>query len=230
MAKTVKVRVQTKTYEPKIHKEILKRKDYLVHDEGDLCKEGDIVRIQQIPKISARKYFAIAEIKVNRGQQFAQYEELARNKVKQEEEQKLQDFVDQKNQFTSIVTQIEDLRKLDQIANRAQSAEDSGARQALLAEINDIKTKYSIDSWPSTKPILPLEINHQEHELTEMEKRRANISTILDKLMAEEHSEKRTEILAQVSTTPADQLKKHTVKNLLRKYVMNPNNECPVAY
>jgi small subunit ribosomal protein S17 len=230
MAKTVKVRVQTKTYESKIHKEILKRKDYLVHDEGNLCKEGDIVRIQQIPKISARKYFAIAEIKVNRGQQFAQYEELARNKVRDEQQEKLQQFIDQKNQFSSVVSQIEDLRKLDQIATRVQTAEDSGARQTLLDEINEIKTKYGIESWPSTTTILPLEINQQEQQLTEMDRRRVHISTILDTLMAEEHKDKRTEILARVSTVPPDQLKKHTMKNLLRKYVMNPNNECPVAF
>ena len=38
------------------------RKDYLVHDEGELCKTGDIVRIEACRPISARKHFALAEI------------------------------------------------------------------------------------------------------------------------------------------------------------------------
>lgn len=68
MAKTVKVRVQGKVFDKRIGKEILTRKDFLVHDEGDICKEGDLVRIESIPKRSKRKAFAIAEIKVNKGQ------------------------------------------------------------------------------------------------------------------------------------------------------------------
>ena len=76
--KTVKVRVQGRVYDKRVDKEILTRKDYLVHDEGSICKEGDIVRIESIPKISKRKAFAIAEIKVNKGQQFAAYEEMAK--------------------------------------------------------------------------------------------------------------------------------------------------------
>ena len=81
MTKTVKVRVQGRVYDKRVDKEILTRKDYLVHDEGSICKEGDIVRIESIPKISKRKAFAIAEIKVNKGQQFAAYEEMAKNKL-----------------------------------------------------------------------------------------------------------------------------------------------------
>jgi len=38
------------------------RKDYLVHDEGELCSMGDIVRIEACRPLSARKHFAIAEI------------------------------------------------------------------------------------------------------------------------------------------------------------------------
>ena len=95
MLKTVKVRVQTKAYDTKVHKEVIKRKDYLVHDEGNLCKEGDIVRIQAIPKISARKYFAIADIKINKGQQFALYESLAKEKVAKEATEKIEQFLEE---------------------------------------------------------------------------------------------------------------------------------------
>ena len=38
------------------------RKNYLVHDEGELCSAGDIVRIEACRPISAKKHFALAEI------------------------------------------------------------------------------------------------------------------------------------------------------------------------
>lgn len=56
MTKTVKVRVQGRVYDKRVDKEILTRKDYLVHDEGSICKEGDIVRIESIPKISKKSF------------------------------------------------------------------------------------------------------------------------------------------------------------------------------
>jgi hypothetical protein len=38
------------------------RKNYLVHDEGELCSTGDVVRIEACRPISTRKHFALAEI------------------------------------------------------------------------------------------------------------------------------------------------------------------------
>lgn len=229
MAKTVKVRVQTKGYDKKIHKEVLKRKDYLVHDEGNLCKEGDVVRIEAIPRISTRKTFAVAEIKVNKGQQFALYETMAKEKVEAEEQQKLEDFVAQRQQFESVVTQIQDLRKLDQIASsfHATAAED---RQKMVDEIEAIKKKYDIKSWPSTEAPLLLEINVAEHELSEIETRKANFGAIYDKLMTDEYAQERTRILSELTKSPVDTLAKHTQKNILRKYILNPKNDVPVEY
>ena len=37
-------------------------KNYFAHDENEICKLGDVVRIQQCVKISSKKYFAVAEI------------------------------------------------------------------------------------------------------------------------------------------------------------------------
>ena len=42
------------------------RKNYLVHDEGELCSTGDVVRIEACRPISARKHFALAEILLRR--------------------------------------------------------------------------------------------------------------------------------------------------------------------
>ncbi|CUM65107.1 uncharacterized protein PRCAT00002733001 [Priceomyces carsonii] len=228
MTKTVKVRVQTKAYDNRVHKEIIKRKDYLVHDEGNLCKEGDIVRIEAIPKISARKYFAIAEIKVNKGQQFALYETLAKEKVSNEEQKKVEEFIEKRNDFEKVINKVEDLRKLDQIT-RSLLADPSADRQFLLNEINSIKEKYGIKSWPSTEPVLKLEINESAKDLSNLENRIANIKPILERLMSDEFTSFREDVLSKMSKTPVQELKPHTQKNILRKFVLNPKNECPVA-
>lgn len=228
MLKTVKVRVQTKAYDTKVHKEVIKRKDYLVHDEGNLCKEGDIVRIEAIPKISARKYFAIAEMKVNKGQQFALYESLAKEKAAKEETDKIRQFLERGKEFESTITQVEDLKILDKLSNTFQS-DPKADRDSLLNEINTIKQKYNIKSWPSTDPVLKLEINETSKDLSIFQNRLDNIKTILDKLMSVEYNSHREQILAGISKTPVEELKPYTQKNILRKFVLDPKNDCPVS-
>ncbi|KAG7193966.1 37S ribosomal protein S17 mitochondrial [Scheffersomyces spartinae] len=231
MSKTVKVRVQTKTYNKKIHKEVLKRKDYLVHDQGEICREGDIVRIESIPKISARKYFAIAEIKVNKGQQFARYEQEAKERLADREQSILQEFLDRKDRTDNIIVQVEDLRKLDQISHNFQSGTVTPeGKEELIAQIEEIKAKYSIKSWPTTEPVLSLEVSETEKDLGVIENRAKNIKIILDKLLNEEgYSQERTKILTLLSKRPVSEIPAFTQKNLLRKYILNPENECPVT-
>ncbi|CCE81922.1 Piso0_002602 [Millerozyma farinosa CBS 7064] len=229
MQKTVKVRVQTKTYDKQVHKEVLRRKDYLVHDEGNLCKEGDIVRIEAIPKISARKYFAIAEVKVNKGQQFALYEKLAKEKVTQEQDEKIGQFLEKRKELESTITQIQDLRKLDQLHASFENSKDVD-RDFLLNEIETIKKKYNIKSWPSSEPVLRLEISEESKDLSLIENRHAHIQTILQKLMSEEYTPQREQILSQLSKANSNDLKRHTIKNILRKYVLDPKNKCPVTF
>lgn len=229
MQKTVKVRVQTKTYDKQVHKEVLRRKDYLVHDEGNLCKEGDIVRIEAIPKISARKYFAIAEVKVNKGQQFALYEKLAKEKVTQEQDEKIGQFLEKRKELESTITQIQDLRKLDQLHASFENNKDVD-RDFLLNEIETIKKKYNIKSWPSSEPVLRLEISEESKDLSSIENRHAHIQTILQKLMSEEYTPQREQILSQLSKANNNDLKRHTIKNILRKYVLDPKNKCPVTF
>lgn len=159
MNKTVKVRVQGKVYDRRIDKEVIRRKDFLVHDEGNISKEGDVVRIEAIPKISKRKAFAIAEIKINKGQQFAQYEDLAKQRIKQEDELEAKKFIENKEKFKSIVTQLEDLKRLDQLSYQITSGDEETEAnyQNLINEVNSIKAKYNIKSWPSTDPIIDLD-------------------------------------------------------------------------
>lgn len=97
MQKTVKVRVETKVFNKKINKELFHRRDYLVHDEGEISREGDLVRIEATRPLSKRKFFAIAEIIRNKGQQFALYESEAQLSVAKEEAQKAREFLDKRS-------------------------------------------------------------------------------------------------------------------------------------
>lgn len=228
MNKTVKVRVQNKTYDKRVHKEVLRRKDYMVHDEGNVCKEGDIVRIEQIPKITDRKYFAIADVKINKGQQFAKYEMLAKQKVADEEKAKIQEFLDRKDEFARTIQKVEDLKKLDHISKVFQKSPEE-ERLGLLAEINELKQKYNIKSWPSVEPVVSAEVVEASKDLSIVENRLAHIKEILEKLMSQEYAEHRGQILTSLGKTDASSIPLHTQKNLLRKYVLNPKNDVPVA-
>lgn len=229
MQKTVKVRVQTRDYDKKVHKEVLKRKDYLVHDEGSLCKEGDIVRIESIPKISSRKYFAIAEIKVDKGQQFELYQQLAKEKLVQEEQQLMEKVLGQRNQTEHVINKVEDLKVLDRLANKFQSNNSNEVdKEFLIEEINKIKQKYNINSWPTIEPVLDLQINEDSKDLSILDNRVNNIKNILDKLMSEEYSQSRNQILTAVSKQSIESLKPNIQRNMLRKFVLDPRNECPV--
>lgn len=231
MNKTVKVRVQTKGYDKRVHKEIIGRKDFLVHDEGNICKEGDVVRIESIPKITSRKYFAVAEIKVNKGQQFEVYESIARKKLAQEEQQRIAHFLERRKELESIVTKVSDLQELDKISRVFPSSTEED-RAKLIGQINEIKEKYGIHSWPSTEPVVEMKLSEDQKDLSVLENRVANIRMILEKMMAPEFSEKKTqllELLTRGKYGPVESIKPAIQKNILRKWVLDPSNEIPVA-
>jgi len=62
MAKTVTVRVERQVRHPLYKKTIRRRKTFLVHDEVDACKVGDVVRIVETRPISKRKTWRVLEI------------------------------------------------------------------------------------------------------------------------------------------------------------------------
>ncbi|MCP8718903.1 MAG: ribosomal protein S17 [Asgard group archaeon] len=227
MAKTVKVRVQGKVFDKRIGKEILTRKDFLVHDEGDICKEGDLVRIESIPKRSKRKAFAIAEIKVNKGQQFAAYEEMAKQQVKLDEEQHAKQFIENRNEFSKIITKLEDLKKMDKLAYGITSNEEQD-KSDLIKEMNQIKEKYNIKSWPTTEPTVDLELNKPIF-LDEKEKRLYYIKHILTEALGNEKYESwKKSILDKELKHATDNTSRAIQKNVLRKYILDVRNECPV--
>jgi len=57
--KSVVVRVERRVMHPVYKKFIRRSKNYMAHDENNLCKEGDIVRIRECRPLSKRKRWEI---------------------------------------------------------------------------------------------------------------------------------------------------------------------------
>ncbi len=61
MDKTVTVLVDRRVMHPLYKKFIRRSKKYAAHDEANLCKTGDMVRIEECPPISKRKTWLVVE-------------------------------------------------------------------------------------------------------------------------------------------------------------------------
>jgi|UniRef100_A0A8J4M5L4 small subunit ribosomal protein S17 len=61
MDKTVTVLVDRRVMHPLYKKFIRRSKKYAAHDENNLCKTGDLVRIIECPPISKRKTWTVIE-------------------------------------------------------------------------------------------------------------------------------------------------------------------------
>jgi small subunit ribosomal protein S17 len=59
MDKTVTVLVERRVMHPIYKKFIRRSKMYAAHDEANLCKEGDVVRIEECRPISRRKTWQV---------------------------------------------------------------------------------------------------------------------------------------------------------------------------
>lgn len=66
VAKTVTVMVTRRYRHPFYKKRVMSHKKYLAHDEQDIYKVGDRVRIRECAPISARKRWLVVE-KIERG-------------------------------------------------------------------------------------------------------------------------------------------------------------------
>ena len=60
--KTITVLVETYKNHPKYHKRVKNSKKYCVHDEKNIAKVGDTVRIAETRPISKTKHFYLKEI------------------------------------------------------------------------------------------------------------------------------------------------------------------------
>jgi small subunit ribosomal protein S17 len=61
MDKTVTVSVQRRVMHPLYKKFIRRSKKYAAHDEANLCKVGDTVRIEECKPLSKRKTWLVVE-------------------------------------------------------------------------------------------------------------------------------------------------------------------------
>ena len=61
MDKTVTVLVDRRVMHPLYKKFIRRSKNYAAHDEDNVCKVGDTVRIEECPPISKRKTWLVVE-------------------------------------------------------------------------------------------------------------------------------------------------------------------------
>jgi small subunit ribosomal protein S17 len=61
MDKTVTVLVERRVMHPLYKKFIRRSKKYAAHDEANLCKEGDLVQIEECPPISKRKAWTVVQ-------------------------------------------------------------------------------------------------------------------------------------------------------------------------
>ncbi|CAI1674494.1 hypothetical protein SEUBUCD646_0M03250 [Saccharomyces eubayanus] len=214
MQKTVKVRVETKVFNKKINKELFHRRDYLVHDEGGISREGDLVRIEATRPLSKRKFFAIAEIIRNKGQQFALYESEAQLSVAKEETQKAKEFLDKRSARES---------KLDEKTTLLQDIkiiQDALSKGSTPKELSEIKERYGIKEFsPETvRELLKLDISELEVNL---EKQRGVIDSIqsqTSELLSDDL--KCNQFLKDHGVDDPLSLKKNIKKNLLRKHVM----------
>jgi small subunit ribosomal protein S17 len=61
MNKTVTVLVERRVMHPLYKKFIRRSKKYAAHDDANLCKEGDVVRIEECRPVSRRKTWQVIE-------------------------------------------------------------------------------------------------------------------------------------------------------------------------
>lgn len=222
MSKTVKVRVQHLKLNKIVDKEIAIKKDYLVHDEGEVTKEGDIVRIEQTRPLSKRKRFAIAEIKKNQGEQFSTYNEAARLKVQREETQKAQEFLAKRSRTEENMAKGESvLKDLLLIKDSFTDKEKLSAEESAKAEA--LKEKYGIQSWNSPENSLKTQIQAMSKQIQDLRYIIDNIKPNLDRLMSSENESVANEILKSLNKDP-ETIKKHTRKNVLRKFLLTNEN------
>ncbi len=62
MDKTVTVLVERKVKHPLYGKVITRSKKYHAHDEGNECREGDLVAIQECRRLSRSKSFRVVKV------------------------------------------------------------------------------------------------------------------------------------------------------------------------
>lgn len=226
MQKTVKVRVERKVFNKRINKELFRRKDFLVHDEGQITREGDLVRIESTRPLSKWKSFAIAEIIRNKGQQFAKFESQAKVDVLEQETEKTRQFLERREERLGhkngqLLKDIRFLQSHFSNPNNNNNNKDVAAQAGELnEELQSIKERYGIENFtPQTiTTLVKLDVNSMEENLIAEKQQIDNIQSRIASVM--EDREKAVEFLRQHQVESPESLPKNIMKNLVRKHVM----------
>ncbi|GME92911.1 unnamed protein product [[Candida] boidinii] len=234
MDKTIKVRVLQKVFNKKVHKQFFKRKDYLVHDQANICREGDMVRIEATRPLSARKFFAVAEIKRNKGQEFIRYQSEAKDMVNQEEREKAIDFLKRRDiidetKTDSLYNDLNEIKDLKKYKNLNELSEQDQEKILKLKEKYYINTNWENDS------ILKESIINKENDLFETDLIKISnklsdlnlsikLNSKINELINDESSETFKIISNKMNIT--NETKKNIKKNLIKKFLKTtPNDE-----
>lgn len=219
MNKTVKVRVQRMKFNKLVNKDVVRFTDFLVHDEANKCKEGDVVRIQYVRPLSARKSFAVSEILMNKGLSWIKYREEAPGKVAAEELQKIAEYKEERAKrlgqdgHETTAQQMDNLRKINLLSIRHdRKPEDE-------EWVTKTMQKYNIPSWPNEHRIFNLEVDQVRKELEELnvEIKNSNFSSYASDLL-ETSPEEANKILRTLGKADPEKLAKNIKKNILMKH------------
>lgn len=213
MNKTVKVRIETKVFNKRINKILLHRKDYLVHDEKEISREGDLVRIESTKPLSKRKYFAIAEILKNKGQQFAKFEENAKFLVNEEETKKLKEF-NERQQLNNNDTDsfLSDIKTIQKYLNDQNSIPND--------TIDNIKKKYNITEFTkrTANELLNLDVMDLEETVNRQRDSINYVTDTVKELIIDE--DKSNAFLLNHGVENPHSLKRNIKKNIIRKFAL----------
>lgn len=209
MEKTIKVRVLQKKFDKRVQKHFLQKKDYLVHDEGSVCREGDLVRIEQTRPFSATKFFAVAEIKKNKGQQFAEYQKQSKLAVKAEETEKL-NKLNEKIRSTYKNNIYEDVNFIRSVEGKESFDKEESER------ISEIKERYGLNNLVKNE-LLKTSMSTLSESLVKLEKE-IKFAEVLDKIVAE-NDNKLNEVFEKLKID--DSTPRNIKKNKLRKFLLN---------
>ncbi|KAG7885154.1 hypothetical protein KL938_001411 [Ogataea parapolymorpha] len=215
MDKTVKVRVMQKVLNQKLQKEYLKKKDFLVHDEANICKEGDLVRIEATRPLSARKSFAVAEIKKNKGEEFQHYQEEAKRQVAEEETRRRQDLLRRRELYdNNSSTLYHDLGEVKML--RKPFSELSEEEREKIA---NLKLKYGISNWDAGFENQELFMSSLSHLANKLESIRSEVelSKKLEDIIAKGESDPTFRHLVNKLDLDPATTKKNIMKNKMRK-------------
>lgn len=222
MEKTIKVRILQKKFDRKVQKYFLQKKDYLVHDEGNICREGDLVRIEQTRPLSARKFFAVAEIKKNKGQQFATYQKEAKANVQKEEREK-SSLLEQKRTLYEKFSDnslYEDLSSVQDLRRKENLTEEE------VEKITEIMGKYNISNTnveSPSKELFTTSISSLSSKIESLSNDLKLTETLNNLLNDETKKDIVYQISEKLNITP--ETKKNIRKNLIRKYLKTAPSE-----